>query len=104
MRDVAIVEGGRSGLALVTKLLRPGREIVALEAKDPPGDRIPAAPDPNGSGLDFGAIWRRPETQPLIAQLAEELGLAHFAQHGAGAVGESAAAQKEKRSVHAGED
>jgi len=86
MLDVAIIGGGLSGLALARKLHRRKRNVAIFEASDRLGGRIFTVPCGDGGGLDLGPTWFWPKTQPLIAQLVNELALADFAQHDEGAV------------------
>jgi monoamine oxidase len=86
MLDVAIVGGGLSGLALARKLHRRGRDLAIFEARDRIGGRILTVAGRNGGGLDLGAGWFWPETQPLVAGLVKELGLADYTQHDNGVV------------------
>lgn len=86
MLDVAIVGGGLSGLALARKLHRRGRDFGLFEARDRIGGRILTVPGRYGGGLDLGAGWFWPQTQPLVAGLVKELGLADYLQHDEGVV------------------
>jgi monoamine oxidase len=86
MLDVAIVGGGLSGLALARKLHRRGRDFAIYDARARIGGRILTAAGRNGGGLDLGAGWFWPETQPLVAGLVKELGLTDYPQHDEGVV------------------
>jgi len=83
---VAIIGGGLCGFALARKLRQRGRDIAIFEARDRLGGRILTVAGDRGGGLDLGPTWFWPNTQPLIANLVNELGLQDFAQHDEGAV------------------
>ena len=86
MLDVAIVGGGISGLALARRFNQRGGSFEIFEARDRIGGRIYSVPGRSGGGLDLGAGWFWPETQPLAAMLIKELELASYPQHDEGAV------------------
>ncbi|MFO1102975.1 MAG: FAD-dependent oxidoreductase [Methylocystis sp.] len=85
MLDVAIVGAGVSGLALARRLRQRGLNFEIFEARDRIGGRIFTVPA-RGAGLDLGAGWYWPETQPLVAALVAELGLSNYAQYDEGGV------------------
>jgi monoamine oxidase len=60
--------------------------LEIFEARDRIGGRIFTMPGRSGGGLDLGAGWYWPETQPLVAALIEEMGLSSYAQHDEGGV------------------
>jgi monoamine oxidase len=86
MLDVAIIGGGISGLALARRVKQRGGIFEIFEARDRIGGRIYSVPGRSGGGLDLGAGWFWPETQPLVAALVKELGLESYPQHDEGAV------------------
>jgi monoamine oxidase len=86
MLDVAIVGAGLSGLALARKLHQRGRGLAIFEARERLGGRILSIPRGDGGGLDLGAGWFWPDTQPLITSLIKELDLPHYPQHDEGVV------------------
>jgi len=86
MLDVAIVGAGLSGLSLARRLHRRGRDFAVFEARNRLGGRILTAPAGVGGGLDLGAGWFWPQSQPLVTALIRELGLADYPQHDVGVV------------------
>jgi len=86
MLDVAIVGGGISGLALARRLKQRGEGFEIFDARDRIGGRIYSVPGRSGGGLDLGAGWFWPETQPLVGALVKQLELESYPQHDEGAV------------------
>ena len=86
MLDVAIVGAGLSGLALARKLHQRDRDFAVFEARERLGGRILSVQRGVAGGLDLGAGWFWPETQPLISSLIKELDLPHYPQHDDGVV------------------
>lgn len=85
MLEIAIVGGGLCGLALANSLLAEEVPCAVFEARDRLGGRIyTKTAHNNGLGLDMGATWYWPTTQPRITKLVDDLGLANFAQHETG--------------------
>lgn len=82
--DIVIVGGGLSGLALADHLEKAGRNWHLLEAGSTLGGRI-RSPMIAGGRFDLGPAWFWPG-QPLIATLAERLGLQVFEQFSEGAL------------------
>lgn len=82
--DILIVGGGLSGLALADRLETAGRDWQLLEAGIELGGRI-RSPLIAGGRFDLGPAWFWPG-QPLIAALADRLGLRVFEQFSAGAL------------------
>ena len=85
MLGTAIIGGGLSGLALARSLQQQGREFALFEARERLGGRILSVPG-DGMALDLGPAWYWPNTQPRMAGLVAELGLAAYAQHDQGTV------------------
>jgi len=86
---VAVVGAGLAGLHAARLLRAAGVECVLLEARDRLGGRILSAGEdgqPAADGFDLGPSWYWPRTQPALADLVAELGLAAFPQHGTGDV------------------
>ncbi|WP_454720218.1 MULTISPECIES: flavin monoamine oxidase family protein [Cupriavidus] len=85
LADVAIVGAGVCGLALARALHAQGRSLVLVEARGRPGGRaLSRRCDATGQMLDLGPAWFWPETEPRVAALLDELGLASRPQHDPG--------------------
>jgi monoamine oxidase len=83
--DVAIVGAGLCGLALARLLTARGLEVQVIEARDRLGGRVHSVRcDATGQALDLGAAWFWLDTEPRIAALLTELGLASQPQHDPG--------------------
>lgn len=80
MLDVAIIGGGLCGLALAHSLQARGRDWRLFEARERLGGRVLTARASDGTPVDLGATWFWPATQPAIARLVADLGLASFEQ------------------------
>lgn len=85
MLEIAIIGGGLCGLALANSLRAEALPCAVFEARDRLGGRIyTKTAHNNGLGLDMGATWYWPTTQPRVTKLVDDLGLTHFAQHETG--------------------
>jgi len=80
MLDLALVGGGACGLALAHSLHARGRDWRLFEARERLGGRVLTAQSQDGTPLDLGATWYWPATQPAMAGLVADLGLADLAQ------------------------
>jgi len=80
--DVAVVGAGISGLSAAAALTRGGATVALLEARDRVGGRLLSVRDA-GAAVDLGATWFWPD-EPTVRSLADELGVATFAQHRTG--------------------
>jgi monoamine oxidase len=80
---VAVVGAGLSGLRAARALADAGREVVVLEARDRVGGRLLNATVGDGVTVDVGGQWVGSD-HTRVQQLAVELGIEIFAQHGAG--------------------
>ncbi len=81
---IAIIGGGIAGLCAARLLQLRRLPFVLLEARDRLGGRVLTVDEtgaPADEGFDLGPSWFWPRTQPRLAALVEELGLAVFAQH-----------------------
>ncbi len=84
---ILVVGGGLAGLVVARRLHQAGVPFRLLEARQRLGGRIltvDAAGEPASDGFDLGASWFWPSTQPGLAALVAELGLAAFPQNVAG--------------------
>ena len=86
MLDTLIVGAGLSGLSLASKLQFAGRDYLLVDARARLGGRIESVKGAAGLAYDLGPGWFWPETQPRIARLIADLGLAHFPQHDSGTI------------------
>src|SRR5215213_1694902 len=77
--DVVVVGAGLAGLTAAREVVKAGRRVVVLEARDRVGGRTLNHALPGGHVADLGGTWIGP-TQNAVAALAAELGLATFAQ------------------------
>ena len=75
--DVAVLGAGLSGLVTARELVRAGRSVVVLEARDRVGGRILDHPLESGGVVESGAAFIGP-TQDRLQALADELGVASF--------------------------
>lgn len=82
MLDVAIAGAGVCGLRLAGLLRGSGLRVAVFEARERLGGRVRTT----DSGLDLGPTWYWPRTQPRMARLVADLGLASFDQHDDGRV------------------
>lgn len=80
MRDVVIVGGGLCGLALAHSLHARGVDWQLLEARPRLGGRVLTVAEAGGPPLDLGPTWYWPATQPAMARLVDDLGLAWLDQ------------------------
>ena len=71
--DVVIVGAGFAGLTAARKLMREGRKVVVLEARDRVGGRVKGG-KLAGCAVDVGGMWVGP-TQTRLLELIKEYGL-----------------------------
>ena len=77
--DVLIIGAGFSGLAAARAVAQTGASVRVLEARDRIGGRALSVTIGN-SAVDLGPAWIWPQYQPLVAQLARDLGIALLEQ------------------------
>ncbi len=58
--DAAVIGAGLSGLAAARVLVRAGREVAVLEARDRVGGRVLDEPLGGGSVIELGGQWIGP--------------------------------------------
>ncbi|MFC7446614.1 flavin monoamine oxidase family protein [Rhodococcus daqingensis] len=78
--DVVIVGAGVAGLVAARDLVRRGREVVVLEARDRVGGRLLNDTLPGGAPIEVGGQWVGPG-QRRVLDLIAELGLSTFPTH-----------------------
>jgi monoamine oxidase len=81
--DVVIVGAGLAGLTAARELLRAGRSVTVLEARDRVGGRVVSQPIGDGQSAELGGEFAGP-TQDRILALAAELGVATFPTYDTG--------------------
>jgi len=81
--DVIIIGAGMAGLTAADVLLREGRSVVVLEARDRVGGRLLNHELADGGIVEVGGQWLGP-TQHRALALARRLGLALHPTHTAG--------------------
>jgi monoamine oxidase len=81
--DVVVVGGGLAGLTGATELVRAGRSVVVLEARDRVGGRTLNVRIAPGKVIEAGGQWVGPEQKSVLA-LAKRLRVATFPTHTSG--------------------
>jgi monoamine oxidase len=81
--DVIVVGAGLSGLCSARELVRHGKKIRVLEARDRVGGRMVRKSVLDGGWIDLGGQWIGP-SQTNILSLAESLGVQHFDSYATG--------------------
>jgi monoamine oxidase len=75
--DVAVVGAGLAGLTAATELVRSGRSVVVLEARDRVGGRTLNQPVGDGQVIEVGGEWVGPGQDRILAR-ARALGIRTF--------------------------
>jgi monoamine oxidase len=78
--DVVVVGGGVSGLAAAHEVVRHGRSVLVLEARDRVGGRTLNHPLGHGKVVEAGGEWVGP-TQDRVHALMKELHLTTYPQY-----------------------
>ncbi|KAH6618453.1 hypothetical protein C7974DRAFT_400115 [Boeremia exigua] len=81
--DVAVVGAGLAGLTAARNLIRSGKSVVVLEARDRVGGKVYNQPLANGGVTEVGAEFVGP-TQDKVLSMIAELGLKTFDTYDAG--------------------
>ena len=81
--DVAVVGAGFAGLTAATELVKAGRSVVVLEARNRVGGRVLNKSLGGGEETERGGTFTGP-TQNYIMGLAKELGVEMFPQYAKG--------------------
>lgn len=77
--DVIIVGAGLAGLTAARELVRKGKSVIVLEARDRVGGRTLAQATQSGEMLDVGGRWIGPG-QDRVRALVDEFGLKTYQQ------------------------
>jgi len=83
--DVAVVGAGTAGLVCARELVRAGRDVMVIEARDRVGGRLLNHHFDDGNVVELGGQWVGP-TQDRILALIDELGLETFPTYVTGEV------------------
>jgi len=75
--DICVVGAGYAGLAAAYRLVRAGRSVVVLEARDRVGGRVWTETLPDGTVLDVGGTWIGPGQERIYA-LARDFNVATY--------------------------
>jgi monoamine oxidase len=81
--DVVVVGAGLAGLTSATELVRAGRSVVVLEARDRVGGRTLNVTIAPGKVIEAGGQWVGPEQKSVLA-LAKRLRVTTFPTHTSG--------------------
>lgn len=81
--DVVVVGAGLAGLAAARDLVRAGRSVTVVEARDRVGGRIVNHTFDDGTVVEIGGQWVGP-TQDRILALAGEVGVATYPTYDTG--------------------
>ncbi|WP_428668224.1 flavin monoamine oxidase family protein [Runella sp.] len=83
MYDVIVIGAGYAGLTATRDLLRAGKTVLLLEARDRVGGRVFTQTFEDGSYVDLGGAWVGP-TQDRLYALAKEYSVETFKTYDAG--------------------
>src|SRR2546428_120996 len=81
--DVIVVGAGLAGLTAAREIVRAGRSVIVLEARDRVGGRVLNHPLANGSYTELGGMFTGP-TQDHIQALAAAVGVGTFPTYNTG--------------------
>ncbi len=77
MYDTIVIGAGYAGLTATRELIKAGKSVLLLEARDRVGGRVYTKYFDDGSYVDLGGAWVGP-TQDKIYALAKEFGVQTF--------------------------
>src|SRR2546422_10988579 len=81
--DVIVVGAGLAGLTAARQIVKAGRAVIVLEARDRVGGRVLNHPLANGAYTELGGMFAGP-TQDHIQALAAEVGVGTFPTYNTG--------------------
>ncbi len=81
--DVVVVGAGLAGLAAAQRLVRAGKRVYVMEARDRVGGRTLNHPIGKGEVVEVGGQWIGP-TQDALAKLAKELKVGTYKTYNTG--------------------
>src|SRR2546422_2882190 len=81
--DVIVVGAGLAGLTAARQIVKAGRAVIVLEARDRVGGRVLNHPLANGAYTELGGMFTGP-TQDHIQALAAEVGVGTFPTYNTG--------------------
>ncbi|HTD27147.1 MAG TPA: FAD-dependent oxidoreductase, partial [Candidatus Elarobacter sp.] len=81
--DVIVVGAGLAGLTAAREIVRAGRSVIVLEARDRVGGRVLNHPLANGAYTELGGMFTGP-TQDHIQALAAAVGVGTFPTYNTG--------------------
>src|SRR5437667_11755732 len=81
--DVIVVGAGLAGLTAARQIVKAGRSVIVLEARDRVGGRVLNHPLANGAYTELGGMFTGP-TQDHIQALAAEVGVGTFPTYNTG--------------------
>src|SRR5947207_3439265 len=81
--DVIVVGAGLAGLTAARQIVKAGRSVIVLEARDRVGGRVLNHPLANGAYTELGGMFTGP-TQDYIQALATEVGVGTFPTYNTG--------------------
>src|SRR6266404_468811 len=81
--DVIVVGAGLAGLTAARQIVKAGRSVIVLEARDRVGGRVLNHPLANGAYTELGGMFAGP-TQDHIQALAAEVGVGTFPTYNTG--------------------
>jgi monoamine oxidase len=96
--DYCVVGAGYSGLAAARTLVRTGKSVIVLEARDRVGGRVWTQHFADGTPADFGGTWLGPGHTRMF-ELAGEYGIVTYNTNIAGS---NVMLQKGKRHTYQG--